>query len=136
MAAALTNVGIVRITDREKFLRILPTSQAERIQSNSLVRMRTTRDFERADELFPPGVVDFAAAKGAQVAKVYAEIIGKKLDQSSPVPAIQDFVCRTTPALTRAEIIYALDVHFAWRGYKMVAVDDKTARLVPLDEKL
>ena len=63
---------------------------------------------------------------------VLSEIIGKKLDQSSPMPAIQDFALRTTPALTGAEIIYALDVQFAWRGVKIVDVDDKLVKVVPL----
>jgi hypothetical protein len=44
-------------------------------------------------------------------------------------------VFTTQQPLTRAETIYALDVLFAWRGVKMIVVDDKLARLVKFESK-
>jgi len=131
-AAALTNAGVVSIPDGDKFLRILPAAQAEKIQRIQ-IPARDTNGAGSAQE-FPAGTISFARAKLEQAARIQAELLQRKFDPQPSRLNAKDIDLQTQQPLTRAEVVYALDVHFAWRGFKMVAVDDKPARLVPLDE--
>jgi hypothetical protein len=134
-ATALTNAGIVSIPDGEKFLRIVPAYIAASVQSQARFRMLATNEPAPAEERFPSGAINFVGAKGVQVAMIYAEMAGKKLDLSTPAPPVQDIVFRNQQPLTRAEILHALDVHFAWRGVKMLAVGEQQVRLALLNEQ-
>jgi len=131
-AVALTNAGVVSISDGDKFLRILPAAQAEEIQRIQ-IPARGTNEVGSAQE-FPAGAISFARAKLEQAARIQVELIRRKFDPQQSRLSAKDIDLQTQQPLTRAEIIHALDVHFAWRGVKLVPVDDKLARLVPLNE--
>jgi len=137
-AHALTNCGIAVIADGDKFLQLVPQSLAATVQPRSVSLNESRTAAPPPVEELPAGSIDFTEAFVEQAAPIYAELIGRKFDRVSsqalpqPLPTI---VLKTQTALTKAEIAYALEVHFAWRGVKLVPVDDKLARLVPLNEK-
>lgn len=132
-AAALTNAGVVSIPDGDKFLRILPAAAAGKIQSIG-IPLRGTKEVGAA-EMLPAGAITFIPAKTDQVAPIQAELLHRKLEPYRLNRLTTDIVLQTRQPLSRAEIVYALDVHFAWRGLRIVTVDDQTARLEELESK-
>jgi hypothetical protein len=85
--------------------------------------------------MLPAGAITFIPAKTDQVAPIQAELLHRKLEPYRLNRLTTDIVLQTRQPLSRAEIVYALDVHFAWRGLRIVTVDDQTARLEELESK-
>ena len=137
-AQALTNHGIAIIPDGDKFLQIVPQRLAVPAQPRP-AELRLSKPVGAApDEELPAGSINFMGAKISQVAPIYAGLVGRELDRvHSPALAghLQGIAFKNQTPLTKAEIVYALDVQFAWRGVRMVTVDDKLVRLTLLSEK-
>jgi len=85
--------------------------------------------------MLPAGAINLVNALTGQTAMICASLMNRTLEPSqSWVPQGPGIVFKNVTPLTKAEIIDALNVQFAWRGVKMVTVDDKLARLVPLEK--
>jgi hypothetical protein len=67
-ATALTNAGIVSITDREKFLRLLPAELAEQIQRVA-IPLRGTNEAGSTDKL-PAKVIHLVGIKVEHAARI------------------------------------------------------------------
>jgi len=136
-AQALTNGGIASIPDGDKFLQIVPQRLAGTVQPRS-EGLKLSGSAGTLETVLPAGSINFINAKMHQVVLIYAELVGRKLDRdaspalSGPLP---DVAFRNHTPLTKAEIVYALDVQLAWCGVKMVTIDDKSVRLARLNEK-
>jgi hypothetical protein len=83
----------------------------------------------------PPGVINFWNVDLVQAAQIYAELAGRKLDQSASVPPGRGTMrIKTQTALSRDEARYAFDVLFAWRGLKAVPQGDHQLKLVTIPD--
>ena len=77
-------------------------------------------------------MVDLRGAPDVQVALLYADLIGKKLDRSEPFrwsgePGI--FFITVTP-VSKDEAIYAIETLLAWHNIKVVPVADGFVKAV------
>jgi len=134
---ALAGKGIVTIPDGDKFLMVVPESEASTVKPRSS-EIKTSRGDESKPELIPVGNIRFTKVDLRQVAQVYAALIGRKLDLTQGFTRETGFIKfhNQTP-LSKEESVYALDTLFSWQGVKVEPVGDDLARivLIPHDTK-
>ena len=83
------------------------------------------------EEQIPPGAIYFWNVPADQVAPIYAELLGRKLDLSQRPPSRMGVISmRTITPVTKAEAVYALETLFGWQGLKVVPVGDSAAKLI------
>jgi hypothetical protein len=105
---------IMVVTDGEKFVLIGSKSrQAELVPGATNIIATTTR-------IHPKGSMYFVNAPVASVLAIYAELMGKKLDQSNQLPATTDVTLLQASALTKEECLYALKTLLRWEGFELV----------------
>jgi hypothetical protein len=128
---ALAERGIATIQDGDKFLMVVPESEATAVKPHSSEIKPPTGNGGRSD-LVPVGVICFSNADLNQAAQIYAELIGRKLDQTQPLarPTLAINFKNQTP-LSKEECAYALDTLFRWQGVKVVPVAQDLARMLP-----
>lgn len=135
LQTALDDRQIASVTDGEKFIMIVPADQV------SAVKPRAPRSEQASSpktaELLPPGSISFKGVMIDMVYPLYAEYIQAKLDRSGSLPTpIQPFIfLHTRSALSRDEVVYALDTIFGWQGIKMVRGQNGSVRPVQEKEK-
>lgn len=132
---ALADQGIAAINDGEKFVMIVPKSAAATAQPRSDQILIPPGDAGASTNLIPAGMMVMNGTDCWQMAPTYAALMDRKLDLASRTLPMQPFFFRNQTALTRPEFIYAFEVMFAWRGYKLVPVDDKLAKLTRIETK-
>jgi mono/diheme cytochrome c family protein len=125
---ALRAKGITTIKDGEKFLLIVPTSDATIVRPCSAEIVSSARDIGRA-ELFPGGAfINFPNTDLSQVAKLYADLTGRPRDQALSLPSNRTVKFTTQTALSREECAYALESLFRWQGIELGPVGNGLAR--------
>jgi hypothetical protein len=124
--------GIKTIPDGEKFVMIVPESEAKAVHPHSPEIKTHDVAGERA-ELIPPGTLTFLGATVNQVGPIYAELLGRKPESNprSTLPNGAIYFQNLTP-LSKEECVYALDTLFRWQGVKVIPVGQGLVRLVPL----
>jgi hypothetical protein len=116
MDKSLAEHKIKVIPDGKKFMMIVP----ENIASNTEPKSDKLRETAPDDGSVPAGAVDFRGAQIAQAVEVYSALVGKKIVSREWTPPGQVIELRTATPLSKAEIIYALDVLFAWHNIRVV----------------
>ena len=108
--SALAEQQFVVVPDGEKFVMIAGKDHDSGLvpKSSAIPKQGTTTSNA---QMFPKGSIHYQAAHTSQVLPIYAEILGKKLDRSAPLPrGTPSYIFLiTTTALTKEEIIYAMD---------------------------
>jgi hypothetical protein len=134
LAAAFATNGIAVIADGGKFALVVPKSYVSSVHANS-AEIKPTPDDAEAGNTIPAGSVVFINMEFAQVAVFYADWRGRKANFSDwrmPSPLIS---FKNQTALTKSELIYALDTLFEWNGVELVPDGDKFLKPVPLAPK-
>jgi hypothetical protein len=73
-------------------------------------------------------LINFENADFESIRRIYAALSGREIVRSGPVSAVISF--HTNNSLSKAEVLYAMDVLLGWQGVKIVKVDSKTSRVV------
>ncbi|MCW5551590.1 MAG: hypothetical protein KIS67_05410 [Verrucomicrobiae bacterium] len=132
---ALAEKNIAMISDGDKFVIVVPKAQAAKVQPHSAQLQKVSAQSDPAP-LVPIGAVRFENATLPQVLHIYAGLLGRKLKDPDRVPAgsgLVHFVART--ALTKEELLYALDTLLAWHHLRVTLVGEEHIRAVRLHEK-
>jgi hypothetical protein len=130
----LAEHGIVAIPDGEKFVMVVPQTEAATVKPGSSEIKVSTAEGSQAEPI-PVGMIDFRGTEINQVAQIYADLLGRKLDQTERLAQPTTPVnFRNEKPLTRQEVVYALETLFKWQGLKVVPVSQDLARLVPASE--
>jgi hypothetical protein len=130
----LTEEGIAFIPDGESFIVAVPKSDASRVKPHSPPHTKSTSSSGNT-EMIAPGMVDFREVDPQQVAMLYAEWTGRKLDRAVSFPRSHGriFVKSVNP-LTRDEVCYALETLLLWQGIKFVPEGNDMIKPVPVSE--
>jgi general secretion pathway protein D len=82
------------------------------------------------DEVLDAGIIDFQSADVNSVLEVYAEFVNRTVIRPAQLPGEQ-IILKTQTALSRQEIIHALDSVLQMNGITMIPVDEKFVKAVP-----
>jgi hypothetical protein len=120
---ALRAKGISTIEEGEKFLLVVPESESQTAKLLASKLKSSPFAYGRPG-LFPEGTfINFPNTDLSQVIKLYADLTGRKLDQTQHLPPLKGTVNFTTQtALSAEECVYALETLLAWHGLKVVPV--------------
>jgi hypothetical protein len=129
---ALAEKGIDTIPDGEKFLMIVPESEAATVRPHSAEIESPTGNGGEAG-LLPAGAINIPNADLNIVAKIYADLIQRKLDQTQrlALPTLAIKFQNLSP-LSKEECAYALETLFRWQGVRLVPAGDGLAKVVPI----
>jgi hypothetical protein len=130
--------GITTVPDGGKFTMLVPKSQlaAARPRSSEIRPASPPAGKGNTNESIPPGVIHFQGISPDQAAAIYAELLGRKLDRTTPLPPTTTALLqiKTETPLSREEAQYALEVLFAWQGFKLVPSGDEFLKPVAIPE--
>jgi hypothetical protein len=131
--------GIATIPDGDKFIMVVPKSHlaAARPRSREIrpASPPTRKGNTTTDESIPPGVIHFQGVLPGQATVIYAELLRRKLDRTTPLPpSMGPLNIKTETPLSLEEAQYALDVLFAWHGFKLVPSGDEFLKPVAISE--
>lgn len=131
---ALAEKGISIIPDGEKFLMVVPESEATTVKPHASDIKPAISNGSKSEPI-PAGAIYFPNTDLLQVAQIYADLIGRKLapDQPLPRPTLAIKFKNQTP-LDKAECVYALETLFRWQGVKLVPVAQDVVRIAPLSD--
>jgi mono/diheme cytochrome c family protein len=128
---ALRAKGMTTIEDGEKFLLVVPTSEASAVQPRSSQIKSPTEN--NLPDLFPGGAfINFPNTDLRQVVTFYVELTGRTLDQTQILPDDRAVNFTTQTALSKEECVYALDVLLNWHGLKVVPVGHDAIKFDPI----
>ena len=129
---ALADKGIATIPDGDKFVLVVPQTEVAKVKPRS-TEIKAPPSNLRERELIPAGTVNFPNANLSDVVRIYAELADRKLDGSeSPYLGGPQIVFKSQTALSKEEILYALDTLFEWRGFRLVPGDGNSLKAVAL----
>jgi len=145
LAQALAAKQISIIPDGEKFLMIVPKSEAATVKphaprvkvstgSGSKTRTATPGLGGTEQELVAPGMIDFRGADVWQVVDLYSALVGRTLDLSERPHVNGTISFRTQTWLTKEEAVYALETLLQWSGVKLVQVGEGKLKAVRAQE--
>lgn len=123
--AALDKQGVAMIRDGEKFVLVGLKSQAAVLVPGA-TNLPATKT-----KPYAKGTIDFHNASITPVLSVYAAILGKKLDQTNPLPVAGEVTLIQTCELTKEEILYAFETLMRWKDWELISVNEQTVRVVP-----
>ncbi len=92
--------------------------------------LRPEMTLANPDEIVPAGMIDFRNMPLEQALTVYSEYVNRTLLRPASLPASQ-ITLTTKTALTRREIIQALDAVLGLNGIAMINVGEKFVKAVP-----
>jgi len=122
---ALARAGMISIEDGDRFLMLVPQSEAQKVQPRSAQLKASDHS-----ELQPAGFINFPGTDLNQVTAIYAELLGQRLDREGPILPAGIFYLKTMTPMTRNEALYAFETLYAWRGLKLVPSDNGMVKLV------
>jgi hypothetical protein len=130
---ALQKQGASMIPDGDRFEWVVPAGATNALSPAAIPARLPAPDPSPANptDALPAGSINFINVPLSQVLEVYQALTAKKWMQTEPLPpATITFHSQTQ--LTKAEALHAFDVLLAWHGLKIVDVDDKSFKVVPL----
>jgi hypothetical protein len=124
---------ISMIRDGEKFVAVLPRTEAARFEPRAPAESKETSD---SSEVFPAGSINFRSASLPNCLLIYAEFAGKELDRTSlmTLPDLGPIIFYNYNALTRAECSYALETLLRMQGVELQPSSNKLVRAVFIPE--
>jgi hypothetical protein len=129
IANALREQGIACVAYGQKFVKIVPAARAS---ENDPATLPLPVSSTAGKDILPIGGINLIGVTPVQAARIYASLMDRQLDTSPTSGNFTDIGFKNATPLTKGEILHALDLQFAWRGLKIVPVDDKLMKLVPL----
>jgi hypothetical protein len=125
-------ISIIR--DGEKFVAVLPKAEAARYEPKA-PPMKSKDPADSSDDM-PPGSINFESATLFQCLTIYAEFVGKKLDQASlrTLPDRGPIVFHNYNALTKAECSYALGTLLRMHGVELLPATNGLVNAVSIPE--
>jgi hypothetical protein len=131
LAQALAVKELSIIPDGEKFLMIVPKSEAATVKPHAPPGKNSPGGSSTAGpELIAPGVIDFRSANISQVAAIYAAMAGSTVDLGD-LPIVNETITfRTQTRLTKEEALYAIETSLRWSGIRLVPVGKDKLRAV------
>lgn len=127
---ALRSQGIATVADGDKFVMVIPEAQLSSVRPRSSQLKVAT-----PTELIPAGTINFTGANSEAVARIYAELTGRKFDAATSARLNGMVNLQTQTPLSKTECLYALDTLFEWQGIKMVPVGEDLIKAVPIPGK-
>jgi hypothetical protein len=129
--AVLAKQGIVLVLDGDKFALVAPDYMASKLnpQSSKISSLSTNNPTART---YPKGSINWTGAPIVPVLQIYAEFLGKKLDQSEQplrIPNLE-IVLKNETALTKEELLYAFETVVGWSGVKLVPAGEGFVKAV------
>lgn len=126
LSDAFSTNGIAVIPDGDKFALVVRKEEVRFFHARS-AEIKQPDQSPSAAESFVAGAVNFFGADLTTVARLYAELSGRKTDWTKwprdiPRP---NFFFKNQTALTKAEMLYALEKLFELHGLKMVPDGDQ-----------
>jgi mono/diheme cytochrome c family protein len=128
---ALKSKGIATIEDGEKFIQVVPASEAASVRPHSS-EIKALAGKRSRPEVFPGGVfINFPNTQLTEVVKLYADLTGRELDRTGQLP-VQDLkvTFTTQTALSTAECVYALETLLRWHGLKVVPMGGVSFKVI------
>jgi len=120
---ALRAKGITTIEDGNKFLLVVPTSEAATVRPRSS-EIKSPAGMGSRPGVFPGGAfINLPDSQLGDVVKLYADVTGRELDRTQQLPPLNgkvNFTIQT--ALRNEECAYALDTLLRWKGLEIVPV--------------
>ncbi len=123
--------AIAVIPDGEKFVMVVPNAITNRIRLRAKEIEQRLGAGSANEEILPPGSIKFLRVDMRQALMVFAELTGRKLSNPDQVPP-REIHFLTVSALSRSEVVYALETLFAWNGIQIVPVGSDTFKVVSL----
>jgi type II secretory pathway component GspD/PulD (secretin) len=128
---ALVAKGLSIIPDGEKFLMIVPKSEAARVNPHAPRPKASTGSGTKTQAVTPgtggteeepiaPGLIDFRNADTRQVVDIYSSMVGRTFDPGGPPIVNGTISFRTQTRLTKEEALYAIETMLRWNGIKLV----------------
>jgi hypothetical protein len=114
--------GIATIPDGEKFVMIVPVALTNSVtpRSNDVIAAST--------QLIPAYSINLRGLPLSSALQIYSDYVGRKIVNLKDASSAPINFEQQTP-LSKGQICYALETLFAWNGFRIVAIDDKTSRL-------
>jgi hypothetical protein len=123
-------IGIAVVQDGPHFVRLLPQRDRDALlKAVPLGGNEAQSDTEQ--EIVPSGTVNFVQTELSQVLVIYCALTHRTVLRPAvlPYPSIH---LKTTCALTRREVVYALTTLLAMNGIAVVEDGEKFAQVVPM----
>ena len=141
LAQALVAEELSIIPDGEKFLMIVPKSEAATVKPHApptkaspgggtKTQATSPGPGPTEQELIPPGMIDFRSADLSQVVAIYSVLLGRTLDPGGPPNVNGTISFHTQNRLTKEEAVYALETLLEWSGVKLVPVGEDKLKAV------
>ena len=125
--------GAVMLADGNNFEWIVPAGATNLISPAAIpARPAKASSSANAIDTLPPDSINFDNVDLQQVLGVYQALTAQKWVQDQPLPSGVAFTFHNQTPLAKAGILHAFDVLLAWHGLKVVDLDDKSFKLVPL----
>jgi len=129
--------GAAVLADGDTFEWIIPAGATNivlpaAIPSRPDLKGSPTTNTNTPVDTLPEGSINFIAVELPQLLDVYQALTTLKWVQNKPLPPTKPFAFHNQTPLTKTETLHAFDVLLAWHGLKIVNVDDKSFKLVPV----
>lgn len=136
LAGALVDKGLFIIPDGDKFLMVVPESEAANIKPHAPLTQPLTgggnevRAAARPDPavegkaVLAPGMIDFRGADVRQVASIYSVLTGREPDLGDGPMLGRTITFHSQTPLTKGEAVYALETLLGWSGAKLAPMSD------------
>jgi len=129
---ALREKGTMIIADGEDFTWIVPVGITNVVLPAAMPARPLPEGLSQTNmvDTLPAGSINFINVPLSQVMEVYQALTARKWVQDKSLAGTFTFHSQTP--LRKAEALHAFDVLLSWHGLKIVSVDDKSFKLVPL----
>jgi hypothetical protein len=139
----LVDQQIAFIPDGEKFIIVTPSSEVAHIKPNAPKKADSLpyRKNPSDSDLIVPGMLDLRGANDFQVAALYADLLGKKLDLSQRFPSSDGprLYCTAVTPISKEEAVYMVKTLLSWKNIRFEPADKqgfvKAVRLNDKDQR-
>lgn len=131
---SLEERGAAIIPDGNRFEWIVPAGATNLFSPAAIPARAAPKSTSTTNgvETLPAVSINFINVDLQQVLAVYQALTAQKWVQGGPLPVGATFTFHNQTPLTKTEVLHAFDVILAWRGLKVVNLDDKSFKLAPL----
>jgi hypothetical protein len=134
MEKNLRGKGVAMVADGDRFEWMVPAEATNNVPPAALPARLSAKGptTTNAVDALPAGSINFQNVDLPQALEVYKALTAQKWVQDKPLPFTVTLNFHNQTPLTKYETLHALDVLLAWHGLKIVSVDDKSFKLVPV----
>lgn len=128
---AFKESGLAVVPDGAKFVQVVPQSQAASVALWSSPNQGASATSEEKGMVLSTGCMDFRNCEAAQVVRMYAELVGRELENADQAQAMAADVItfRSQTPLTKKEARHAMDTLLAWAGLELIEIGEKSLRV-------